>query len=183
MKKIFLLLVALIGILIFAGCAAESPAEEPYAGSLEESMDDEYGNNGYVDIDDSWQGGLLLTPEELDEMWDGMFDPDTVQIVVNDAVIEAPRPFINREYGFVMVPVAPIAEALGYVVDGEGFDTVLAIYGDVGRAIAFVENMDAYLIGRSETVSLGAPPMLVDGFLFVPMQFFGQVSEAGAWTA
>ncbi|MCL2386145.1 MAG: copper amine oxidase N-terminal domain-containing protein [Defluviitaleaceae bacterium] len=126
-------------------------------------------------------GALQLSPAELNEMWDNMFNPETVQIIVNNQFIESPRPFIDREVGLVMVPVAPIAETLGYTVIGEGFEMVIAMYGAPARGIAFVENLDAYMIGRMETISLGAPPALVDGELFVPFNFFGQVIEANAW--
>jgi len=135
----------------------------------------------FIQPDDSWQGGLLLTQEELDEMWDNMFNPETVEIIVNETFITSPKPFIDREVGVVMVPVAYIAEALGYIVQGEGFEMIIGRYGAAPHAIAFVEGKDAYMIGRFETINLGAPPAFVDGTLFVPLSFFGQVIEANAW--
>lgn len=57
----------------------------------------------------------------------------------------------------------------------------IGMYGRAPHTIVFVEGEDAYLIGRLDTISLGAPPALVDGTLFVPMNFFGQVIETGAW--
>ena len=141
----------------------------------------DFGVDGGIEIDNSWGGGLQLTQEDLDIMWDNMFDPETVQIIVNNEFIDAPKPFIDRVAGRVMVPVAAIAQALGYVVVGESYDMVIAEYGAPARAIAFVEGLDSYMIGRMDTVSLGVPPTFVNGVLFVPMEFFGQVIEAGAW--
>jgi hypothetical protein len=128
-----------------------------------------------------WDGGLQLTQEDLDIMWDNMFDPETVQIIVNNTAIESVKPFIDREVGKVMLPVAAIAEALGYTITGEGYDMAIGMYGAAPHTIVFVEGQDAYLIGRFETISLGAPPALIDETLFVPMNFFGQVIEASAW--
>ena len=130
--------------------------------------------------DISWEGGFQLSQEDIDAMWDGLFDPETVKVIVEGEAVEMPTPFINREAGFIMVPAAYIAEALGYVVTGEGFDTVIGRYGEPGGIVAFVEGLDAYMIGRIETISLGAAPEVVDGVLFVPLHFFGMVlPEAG----
>jgi len=137
----------------------------------------------FVQPDFGWEGGLQLTQEDLDIMWDNMFDPETVQIIVNDSVIDSPKPFIDRDAGKIMLPVAAIAEALGYTVTGSGFDMTIGMYGYAPHTIVFVEGEDTYLIGRLETISLGAPPALVDDTLFVPMNFFGQVMSAGAWVA
>ncbi|MCL2356502.1 MAG: hypothetical protein FWC70_04975 [Defluviitaleaceae bacterium] len=143
--------------------------------------DDDFAGFDGGEIDFGWGGGLELTQEDLDMMWDSMFDPETVQIVVNDTAIDSPRPFIDREAGVVMLPVVAIAEALGYTVTGEGFGTVVGMYGAGPHAVAFIEGEDAYMIGRLDTVSLGAPPALVDEILFVPMGFFGRALEAAAW--
>ena len=125
--------------------------------------------------DISCEGGFQLSQEEIDAMWDDLFDPVTVEIIVEGEVVEMPTPFISRETGFVMVPAAYIAEALGYVVTGEEFDTVIGRYGEPGGIVAFAEGIDAYMIGRIESISLGAAPEVIDGVLFVPLHFFGMV--------
>lgn len=137
-------------------------------------------DDGFVQPDFGWDGGLQLTQEDLDIMWDNMLS-ETVQIIVNGTVIDASKPFIDREAEQVMLPVAAIAEELGYTITGEGFDMAIGMYGAAPHTIVFVEGADAYLIGRMQTISLGASPALIDRTLFVPMNFFGQVIEVGAW--
>ena len=119
---------------------------------------------------------LQLTPEDLDIMWDNMFDPETVQIIVNGEVVPMPTPFINREAGFVMVPIAYIAEALGYetyvIGDGELM---------IGRSIITV-GVDDYHYNRMAAVQLGAAPELHDDVFFVPLHFFGHVFPGAGYT-
>ena len=131
----------------------------------------------FIRPDDSWQGGLLLTQEDLDLMWDNMFDPETVQVFVEGEVVDMPTPFINREAGAVMVPVAYIAEALGFSVFGEGEDLM------IGRGTTFTIGEDSYFYGRMAPVQLGAAPEIHDGVIFVPMHFFGNVLPAGAYVS
>jgi len=112
---------------------------------------------------------LTLSPEDLDMFWDSMFDPQTVQIVVNRNAIDAPVPFVNRDYGVVMVPVAAIAEALGFVVSGEGADVVF------GGGYTFTVGLDMYSSSmRGEIIELFAPPELHNNVLFVPLSFFSE---------
>jgi len=122
-------------------------------------------------------GGLQLTQGDLDKMWDAMFNPETVQVIVNGEAVEMPAPFINREKGIVMVPVAPIAKALGHNIVGEGKDIV------IGRGITFTVGKDSYAFGRMAASPLGAAPELRDGTLFVPLIFFGDIIPSGAYIA
>ena len=126
-------------------------------------------------IPDNWQGGLQLSPEDLVEFWASNFDPKTAQILVNDECIESPAPFVCNESGQIMVPVAPIAQALGYNVYGEGADVV------IGPGITFTAGVDSYFVGRMAPVQLFAAPILQDNVLFVPMGFFQYVLHHSAY--
>jgi len=131
-------------------------------------------DDGYIGIEVD-HGGFQLSQEEIDQFWASMFDPETVEIFVDDEVIDAPTPFVDTEHGAVMLPVAAIAEAMGYNVIGEGADVV------IGMGITFVVGQDEYFIGRMAPRPLGAPPQLVDGQLFVPMVFFQEILSGAAY--
>jgi hypothetical protein len=122
------------------------------------------GDDSFFDSDASMM--LQLTPEELAGFWTSLIDPETVQIVVDDVVIDAPTPFVNLETGSIMLPVAAIAEAMGVNVVGEGADVV------IGAGMLFTVGVDSYFIGRMAPIELGTAPELVDGILFVPELFF-----------
>jgi len=107
-----------------------------------------------------------LSPEELYAFWSSLIDPETVQIIVDDVVIDAPTPFVNLQTGSIMLPVATIAEAMGINVVGEGADVV------IGAGITFTVGVDSYFIGRMAPITLGTAPELVEGVLFVPDSFF-----------
>ena len=129
----------------------------------------EHLEDGIIEPDD-WHGGLQLTPEDLRLFWESMFDPNTVQIIVKDEVLEdAPTPFVCQESGQPMVPVGAIAEALGYNVYGEGEDIV------IGAGIIFTVGVDSYFIGRMEPRQLFGAPVLQDGVIFVPLSFFHDI--------
>jgi len=143
---------------------------------IEAGEDGEGWHDGQgIGFDDSWSGGLQLTQEDLDIMWDNMLAPDA-QIIVNGTALEsAPAPFVNREVGAVMLPVAAVSEALGYNVVGEGAEVV------IGPGIIFRVGVDDYFFARMAPVQLGAAPELHDGVLFVPMQFFYNVMPGVAY--
>jgi len=136
------------------------------------------GGDGFATNDslvDNWSGGLLLTQEDLDMLWSNMLDPDA-QIIVDGTTLDSPpAPFVNREVGAVMLPVAYIAEALGYNVVGEGAEVV------IGPGIIFTVGVDSYAFARMAPVQLGAAPELHDNVLFVPMQFFYNVLPGVAY--
>ena len=130
---------------------------------------------GSIEPDTSWQGGLQLTQEEINLFWDNMFDPATVQIIVNGEAIAAPTPLINREVGFVLLPVVYIAEALGYQVNILS-DTELMI----GHSMLTI-GLDSYHYNRMAAVELGLAPEVHNGVVFVPLPFFGNVFPDSAY--
>lgn len=158
LKKITLLGAACFASLALSGCqeaAAQSPTETEYIVAEHPT--------------------LQLTQEDLDILWDNMLDPETVQIFVEGEAIDAPTPFVNREAGFVMVPVIPIAEALGYNVLVEG-DEIM-----IGRVTILTIGKDHYYYGRAMATQLGAAPELHDDVVFVPLHFFGHVLPIQAY--
>ena len=124
------------------------------------------GIEGFGTFDNNSNMMLQLSPDEMAMFWSSQIDPETVQIVVDDVVIEAPTPFVNMQTGSVMLPVAAIAEAMGINVVGEGADVV------IGAGITFTVGVDSYFIGRMTPIELGTAPELIDGVLFVPDLFF-----------
>jgi len=130
---------------------------------------------GIIDIDFP-DGGLLLTQEDLDLMWSSMFDPETVQIIVDGEVIEAATPFVDSVAGTVMLPVVAIAEALGYNVVDDGDDSVI-----IGMGSIVTVGVNSYFVGRMAAFELSAAPALVDDVIFVPWDFFGSVAGAAAY--
>ncbi|MCL1987079.1 MAG: hypothetical protein FWG64_03800 [Firmicutes bacterium] len=131
-----------------------------------------------ISADNNLGGGALqLSEEDLNMFWDSMFDPATVQILVDDVAIEAPTPIVNREIGMVMLPVAAVSQALGYNVVGEGADIV------IGTGITFTVGVDSYFIGRTAPRQLFAAPELHDNVLFVPISFFHDILPHAAYVA
>jgi len=116
---------------------------------------------------------LMLSPEDIHTMWVNMFDVNG-EVIVNGEAVEMPAPYIN-EAGFLMVPVAYIAEALGYAVVGEGADVV------VGMGMIFTVGEDSYFVGRMAPQQLGAAPELNNGVLFVPLNFFTTMINANVF--
>jgi hypothetical protein len=118
---------------------------------------------------------LMLTQEDLDIMWDNMLNPETVQVIIDGEAVEMPTPFVNREAGFVMVPVTYIAEALGYDTYALNDNELM-----IGRSMITV-GMDSYAYNRMAAIELGAAPELHDEVLFVPLHFFGHVFPVGSY--
>ena len=121
---------------------------------------------------------VSLTEEELSALWDSMFDPETVQIIVDGEAIEAPAPFVNRETGLPMLPVTYIAQALGYPVYIDDQDPAIVT---IGHGITFTVGIDSYNYMRMEPIQLHAAPEMHDGVVFVPKHFFGEVMPVAAY--
>jgi hypothetical protein len=130
--------------------------------------------------DDSGYTGIvppigILTSQDIHTMWKYNVDFENGNIIVDDAVLNAPKPFVTDD-GYVMVPVAAVAEALGYQIAGEGAEIV------IGRgASTFILGTDSYYYARMAPQELGAAPELHDGVLFVPLNFFGWVMPADVY--
>jgi hypothetical protein len=95
-------------------------------------------------------------------------------ILVNGQAIEAPTAYINAG-GVVMLPLRPIAEALGYHVAWDAEQRS----GMLNAIITVTVDRDYYVYARTAPIELGAAPELKDGRIYVPIQFFPTLTEAG----
>jgi len=120
-------------------------------------------------------GPALLSPEDVERMWANMFDPETVQIIVQDEVIAAPTPFTDNTAGTVMLPLIAIAEALGYVVVDNGEEVI------VGPGSIVTAGENSYFRGRETPRELTSAPIMRDGIMFVPWEFFHEILSATAF--
>ncbi len=95
----------------------------------------------------------------------------SLEIVVENRVIEAPAPFYNQD-NMVMLPLRAIAEALGFNVSWNA-EKQLVMLGDSFTATI---GQDAYVdMSRDEPIALGAAPELMASRTYVPLQFFRDV--------
>lgn len=99
---------------------------------------------------------------------------ENISIVVNGEEIEAPTPFIN-ESDMVMVPLRPVAEALGFEINWD--DETKSVM--VGKGISLKIGEDYYVYMRTAPITLGHAPILVDERTYVPMSFFKEVLRMG----
>ena len=120
-------------------------------------------------------GPLLLCPAEVEEMWNNMLDPETVTITVEGELIDAPTPFVNAAAGTIMLPLAPIAEALGYTVVVEGNEVIIA------PGTMVTAGVNSFARGREMARQLSAAPEMHDGTLFVPWEFFHEILTSTAF--
>ena len=142
----------------------------------------------YVDIDFD-DGGFQLSQEEIDAFWDSMFDPETVQILLDGTAIEAPTPFINRETAQVMLPITVILREAGLDIEIEEltegelyqyFQTVdgvvfasMFVFGEVIPLFAHIEYGNVHI---SSDITSDATPIEV-----VAVQAGGSVAIFGGW--
>ena len=169
----------IMSIMALSGCAAQAggAAQAEGAAQMMYTQKQMYPL-GEVMEPDNWEGGFQLSPEELEALWDSMFDPETVQIIVDGEAIEAPAPFVNRETGLPMLPVTYIVQALGYPVYTDDQDPLIVT---IGRGITFTVGIDSYSYMRMAPVQLHAAPEMHDGVVFVPKHFFGEVMPIAAY--
>ncbi|MCL2285331.1 MAG: copper amine oxidase N-terminal domain-containing protein [Firmicutes bacterium] len=176
MKKSAKILVTLgaAGMLALTACATADVVDEieamfglaPIAG-----IEPFEAAGGYMDIEG---GPALLSPEDLDMLWSGTFDPETVQIIIHDEAIDAPTPFIDSQAGTVMLPLVAIAEALGYTVADEGEEVI------IGPGTIVTAGVNSYSRGREAARELTSAPIIVDGVMFVPWEFFQEILSYAA---
>ncbi len=98
-------------------------------------------------------------------------DIAAMKIVVNDKVIEAPAPFLNKE-GIVMLPLRAVAEALGNKVQWD-HETQSILVGYVNHLTI---GQNSYTKDKENMLQFETAPVLVEGVTFVPMNFFSQVT-------
>lgn len=99
-----------------------------------------------------------------------VFDLTGAPILVEGEKIDAPDAFWS-DNNAVMVAVKPIAEALGmsYAFDeATGLVTV--------DKISFTVGQDGFALGRMAPKLLGDAPVLVDGTVYVPLNFFTEIA-------
>jgi len=181
--KRFLVTIGVAGILALTACATPNEPTETIASAapeidLETEMSPDYGFDIYNDTGGALAipgGPALLSPEEIDAFWASMFDPETVQIIINDEVIEAPTPFADSQDGTVMLPLISIAEALGYTVIDEGEEVIIAP-GTIVTA-----GVNSYYRGREMARELTSAPVMHEGVMFVPWEFFGEILSSVAY--
>ena len=109
------------------------------------------------------------------------------EIIVNGAPIDAPRPSVT--HGVIMLPLRPIAEALGYTVAWDDAEQRVAICADInyGNAVGSGDGVSAadvinYVLwigrpafsadGGLTTREFGPAPELIDDRTYVPISMF-----------
>lgn len=119
-------------------------------------------------------------------------DPEQVQVSV-DAITVLDKVIINGEEldlkdnkikdkdNFVMLPLRPITEKLGFGINwNEETNSVELVKGTVNAMLADGEDKYTIQHGKSliqEVKSVGMFPMNIDGYLYVPSDFFGILLE------
>lgn len=119
-------------------------------------------------------------------------NPEQVQVSV-DAITVLDKVIINGEEldlkdnkikdkdNFVMLPLRPIAEKLGFGINwNEETNSVELVKGTVNAMLADGEDKYTIQHGKSliqEVKSVGMFPMNIDGYLYVPSDFFGILLE------
>ena len=155
MKKLVLIMIAALMLPVLAACAQTGIAAEPqYTEAVA-------------------GGPAPLSPEDIEGMWSWM-DMEAALIVVNGEVIDAPKPFTDMSVnGALMLPLIPIAEALGYTVVDNGNEVVIA------PGTMVTEGVNSYFRGREAPMELASAPVMRDGVMYVPWEFFHVVLNAG----
>ena len=184
-KKKFLVTVGIAGMLALSACVTQEEDPRTTAGAAPdapiETVADETYELGY-DTFDNADGALaipggpaLLSPEDIETLWANMFDPETVQIIINDEAIEAPTPFTDAQAGTVMLPLVAIAEALGYTVVDEGEEVI------VGPGTLVTAGVNSYHRGREAARELTTAPVIHEDAMFVPWEFFWEILSSTAY--
>ena len=161
-------------LLVTAACAGNNntPQAEAMAPPVTEAIPAAHGDGEAI-----VGGPFELSEEERVQMLESMFDPETVQIIVNGEVIDAPKPILDYEAYAVMLPIVPIAEALGYTVVDHGHEVV------IGPGTLLTEGVNSYARAREAPIELPAAPVIHDGVMFVPSIFFQEILSAVAYFA
>ena len=91
------------------------------------------------------------------------------QIEVNREIIEAPDAYVHSSEDVIMLPLRAVAESLGYVVLWEEGKII------VGYGIQLFIGESYYRVGDSGQTYISAPPELINGRTFVPVDFIRYV--------
>ena len=138
-----------------------------------------------VDMEDEEEGYVSIVPlpiaigdievEAIDETVDADIDADLEielngEVVINDEVLaDHPAPFVYDNT--IMLPLRAIAEALGYDVTWNG--ELQSVMMGVGINL-WIGQTEVHR-GRMAPLEISAPPVIIDGVTFVPMDFFRTV--------
>lgn len=126
---------------------------------------------------------LPQTDNQTQEQVQVSVDAITVldKIIINAEELDLKDNKIKDKDNFVMLPLRPVAEKLGFGINwNEETNSVELVKGTINAIL--VEGEDKYTIqyGKSliqEVKSVGMFPMNIDGYLYVPSNFFGILSE------
>jgi len=149
MKKIITIALALMLALSLAACANNGESDTIMPGN------DDADENTDANVPGNEQ------PQDKTHETNG-------EIYVNGALIEAPAPSVDGFNGVILVPLQPIAEALGISMDWDG-ETMSARVGDIYIWI----DKDFYTEEGHDPVQFGPAPQLIDNYVYVPIYFFG----------
>lgn len=113
---------------------------------------------------------IIVIADKGDDM--PLYDVSTMEIVVNNEIIEAPAAYTNDQ-GIVMVPLRAIAGALGYEVTWINETRSIIL----GKDISLTIGKDNYVSGEGAIIQLGTAPELTGERTFVPLSFFREVIQ------
>lgn len=103
------------------------------------------------------------------------------KVIINGEELDLKDNKIKDKDNFVMLPLRPIAEKLGFGINwNEETNSVELVKGTVNAMLADGEDKYTIQHGKSliqEVKSVGMFPMNIDGYLYVPSDFFGILLE------
>ena len=169
MKRLLVMLLSMSVLLMIAACGETEPTIVQEEDHEEPVVAHGGPEAGYTEAVAG--GPAILSPEEIDEMWAATIDPETVQLIVNGEVLDAPTPYTYSDGtgGTVMIPLVAVAEALGYTVVDNGEEVV------VGPGSLVTAGVNSYHRGREAPIELSFAPVIQDGVMFVPWEFFQEI--------
>ena len=173
-----LLTIGTVGVLALTACGAAD-----YEDNIELNVIELGGSNIQdpgIDTDLGLDLGItsgpaLISPDDVLLMWSNTFDPATVQIIVAGEPIDAPAPFIHETALTPMLPITAIAEALGFSVVNNGQNDAGMTEFVIAPGTMLVEGENSYARGREAARELSTAPVIHDGEMFVPHEFFQEM--------
>ncbi|MGL4344792.1 MAG: copper amine oxidase N-terminal domain-containing protein [Cellulosilyticaceae bacterium] len=105
------------------------------------------------------------------------------KVTVNGKEVDLCGLPISHYQGHVMLPLRPVAEAMGFKVTWEPKTyTATLNNGEIQSAVQVGFDMYNYssvkAIGMSAPFSAGAAPRLIDGTVYVPAEYFGMFADS-----